>query len=70
MTMFTTFITAALALRRKQEAHKRLMLLAWVSIMGAPAARLPGVLPLGPFAFYGIAFAALAVSREMDPAEL
>ena len=34
MLMFTTFITAALALRRNKEAHKRLMLLGSVSIMG------------------------------------
>jgi hypothetical protein len=66
MMMFTTFITAALALRRNKEAHKRLMLLAYVSIMGAPAARLPGVLPLGPLAFYGIAFAFLAAGIIYD----
>ena len=66
MVMFTTFITAALALRRKKEAHKRLMLLAYVSIMGAPAARLPGVLPRGPLAFYGIAFVFLAAGIVYD----
>lgn len=66
MVMFTTFITAALALRRNREAHKRLMLLAYVSIMGAPAARLPGVLPLGPLAFYGIAFVFLAAGIAYD----
>jgi hypothetical protein len=66
MIMFTTFITAALALRRNKEAHKRLMLLAYVSIMGAPAARLPGVLPLGPLAFYGIAFVFLASGIVYD----
>ncbi len=66
MVMFTTFITAALALRRSKEAHKRLMLLAYVSIMGAPAARLPGVLPLGPLAFYGIAFVFLFAGIVYD----
>lgn len=66
MVMFATFITAALALRRHREAHKRLMLLAYVSIMGAPAARLPGVLPLGPIAFYGIAFVFLAAGIVYD----
>jgi len=66
MVMFATFITAALALRRNKEAHKRLMLLAYVSIMGAPAARLPGVLPLGPLAFYGIAFVFLAAGIVYD----
>lgn len=66
MVMFTTFITAALALRRNKEAHKRLMLLAYVSIMGAPAARLPGVLPLGPLAFYGIGFVFLGAGIVYD----
>ena len=66
MLMFATFITAALALRRHKEAHKRLMLLAYVSIMAAPAARLPGVLPLGPLAFYGIAFVFLASGIVYD----
>jgi len=66
MVMFTTFITAALALRRHKEAHKRLMLLAYVSIMAAAAARLPGVLPLGPLAFYGIAFVFLAAGIVYD----
>jgi hypothetical protein len=66
MLMFSTFITAALALRRKKEAHKRLMLLAYVSIMAAPAARLPGALPLGPFACYGIAFVFLAAGIVYD----
>jgi hypothetical protein len=66
MVMFTTFITAALVLRRKKEAHKRLMLLAYVSIIAAPAARLPGLLPLGPLAFYGIAFVFLAAGIIYD----
>lgn len=66
MLMFATFITAALALRRHKEAHKRLMLLAYVSIIAAPAARLPGLLPLGPIAFYGIAFVFLAAGIVYD----
>jgi hypothetical protein len=36
---------------RRKEAHKRLMLLAYVSIMPAAVARLPGVLSLGPMGF-------------------
>jgi hypothetical protein len=66
MVTFATFITAALALRRNKEAHKRLMLLAYVSIMAAAAARLPGVFPLGPLAFYGIAFVFLAAGIVYD----
>lgn len=66
MVMFSTFIVAALALRRKKEAHKRLMLLAYVSIMAAPAARLPGVLAMGPLAFYAIAFVFLVAGIIYD----
>jgi len=54
MVLFATFVTAALARRRDKEAHKRLMLLAYVSIVTAAVARLPGVLPLGPPAFFGL----------------
>lgn len=56
MVMFGGFIVAALLRRRDKESHKRLMLLAYASILAAPAARLPGILPLGPLAFYAIAF--------------
>ena len=56
MLLFATFITLALVKRRDREAHKRLMLLAYVSIIVAAVARLPGVLTLGPPAFFGLAF--------------
>jgi hypothetical protein len=66
MVLFSTFVSAALALRRDREAHKRLMLLAYVSIIAAPVARLPGVLPMGPFAFYGLAFLFVVVAAIYD----
>jgi hypothetical protein len=53
---FAAFVTAAVLQRRNKEAHKRLMLLAYVSIIIAATARLPGVLPLGPPGFFGLAF--------------
>jgi uncharacterized membrane protein YoaK (UPF0700 family) len=56
MFFFGAFVVAALYLRANREAHKRLMLLAYVSIVAAAVARLPGVLPLGPLAFFGLAF--------------
>ena len=34
--------------------------------MGAPAARLPGVFPFGPLAFYGIAFVFLVAGIIYD----
>lgn len=56
MALFATFVTAALTLRRDKEAHKRLMLLAYISIIVAAVARLPGMLRKGPPAFFGLAF--------------
>jgi hypothetical protein len=56
MVFFGAFVAAALYLRANREAHKRLMLLAYVSIVVAAVARLPGVLPRGPLAFFGLAF--------------
>jgi hypothetical protein len=55
MVLFAGFITTAFVLRRNKEAHKRLMLLAYVTILVAATARLPGVLLLGPPAFFGLA---------------
>lgn len=54
--LFTGFVSAALLKRRDKESHKRLMLLAYVSIITAAIARLPGMLPLGPPAFFGASF--------------
>jgi uncharacterized membrane protein YozB (DUF420 family) len=56
VALFGIFVASALILRRNREAHKRLMLLAYVNLMAAAVARLPGVLPLGPFAFFGLSF--------------
>jgi uncharacterized membrane protein YozB (DUF420 family) len=60
MILFALFVSAAIVRRRDKEAHKRLMLLAYLAIIPASTARLPGMLPLGPLAFfalgYGLAF--------------
>lgn len=53
---FGALVATALWRRRNKEAHKRLMLLAYLAILAAPVARFPGVLARGPFAFYGLAF--------------
>jgi hypothetical protein len=66
MVLFATFVTAALALRRDKEAHKRLMLLAYVSIVVAAVGRLPGVLPLGPPAFFGLSFLFVVLAGLYD----
>jgi uncharacterized membrane protein YozB (DUF420 family) len=52
MVLFALLVASALWLRRNREAHKRLMLLAYISILTAAIARLPGVEPLGPLGFF------------------
>jgi hypothetical protein len=64
--LFAVFVAAALRMRANREAHKRLMLLAYVSILVAAVARLPGVLPLGPLAFFGLAFVFILVGVIYD----
>jgi len=64
--LFTGFVTAALALRRNKEAHKRLMLLAYVSIITAAIARMPGILVLGPPAFFGLSLLFLVAGMIYD----
>ncbi len=43
---FAVLVTAGLALRRRAALHKRLMLLAMISVLGPPTARLIGLLAL------------------------
>lgn len=64
--LFALFVSAALWRRRQRETHKRLMLLAYISLMAAAVARLPGILPLGPFVFFGLAFVFLLVAVAYD----
>ena len=66
MILFATFITTALVKRRDKEAHKRLMILAYVSLMAAPIARLPGLFALGPLGFFGLAFLFIAAGVVYD----
>lgn len=66
IVLFTGFYLAAIARRRDKEAHKRLMLLAYVSIITAAVARLPGVLPLGPLVFFGISFLFVVAGMVYD----
>lgn len=54
--LFAGFVAAAVAQRRNREAHKRLMLLAYVSIITAAVARIPGLLAAGPLAFFALSF--------------
>lgn len=56
LVVFGTLVGAALRFRRRPETHKHLMLLATISLLAAPIARLPlGLLRAGPPAFVGLA---------------
>jgi hypothetical protein len=66
IALFAGFVTAAVVMRKKKEAHKRLMLLAYVSIIVAAVARIPGVIAGGPFAFFGLAFVFIALGAAYD----
>ncbi len=66
MVLFATFAGAALWHRHRREAHKRLMLLAYISIIAAAVARFPGLLPYGPLVFFGLAFIFLLIAVTYD----
>jgi hypothetical protein len=66
MVLFATFVGAAVAMRRNKEAHKRLMLLAYISILVAAVARLPGVIQHGPLVFFGLTFIYLVIAIAYD----
>jgi len=53
--VFAPLVAAGVYFRRRPETHKRLMLLATISLMAAPAARLPTALAAaGPFFYFGV----------------
>lgn len=66
MLRFPAFVAAALWLRTNKEAHKRLMLLAYISLIAAAVVRLPGVLALGPLGFDGLSFLFLLAAVIYD----
>jgi len=54
MVLFASFVALAAVMRRHAETHKRLMLLATISLITAAIARWPGVSDAGPLAFFGV----------------
>jgi hypothetical protein len=66
MVLFAAFATCAIWHRKNKEAHKRFMLLAYVSIITAAIARIPGVLPYGPKLFFPLTFIFLAAAIAYD----
>jgi len=66
LILFSGFVIAAVIRRREKDAHKRLMLLAYVSILPAAVARLPGVITLGPLGLFGLSFLAAVLGAAYD----
>jgi hypothetical protein len=66
LALFGGFVTAAVLRRRDKETHKRLMLLGYISIIAAGVARLPGMLPYGPLAFFGIGYGLSLIGVAYD----
>lgn len=55
MVVFAPLVAAAVYFRRSPETHKRLMLIATLSLLGAPLARITGTPGAGgPPVFFGI----------------
>lgn len=52
IALFALFVGLAISRRRDLQAHKRLMLLGTISILGAAVARLPLSFMVGPLAFF------------------
>jgi FtsH-binding integral membrane protein len=70
MVVFATLVGTGFRLRRRPDVHKRLMLLATISILAAPIARLPLVMKAGPLAFFGLADLFLVACVVYDVATL
>jgi hypothetical protein len=54
LVVFASLVAAGLALRRRTELHKRLMLMATIGLLTPAIARLPLVGAAGPLAFFGL----------------
>ena len=67
MLVFAALVTAAIVKRRRPEAHKRLMLLATISIIDAAVARWPlAIVAASSWAFYVFTDAFIAVGVAYD----
>jgi hypothetical protein len=56
LLLFAGFFIAAVLRRREKDVHKRLMVLAYCSIIPASVGRVPGVILLGPAGLFMLAF--------------
>ena len=68
LLVFATLAGTGIALRRRSADHRRLMLLATISILTPAIARLPGVAAAGPPAFLGLTDLFIVVCMVYDKA--
>ena len=66
MVLFTLFVSTAFVKRRDREAHKRLMLLAYVSIITAAIVRIPGLASFGPLLAFGLSLLFVGMGMAYD----
>ncbi len=66
MAMFGPLVAAAMIKRRDKETHKRLMLLAYASLLPAPAARLGTLLLFGPLMSFAVGYSLAAAGAVYD----
>ena len=66
VVLFGVFVALALRMRADRETHKRLMLLAYVNILGAAVGRIPGVLSIGPLAILAFAYVFILIGIVYD----
>jgi hypothetical protein len=67
MTVFATLVFSGFYFRRRPDTHKRLMMLATISILAAAIARLPfAFMQAGPIAYFGLTDAFVAVCLLYD----
>jgi hypothetical protein len=66
MVLFTLFVSTAFVKRRDREAHKRLMLLAYVSIITAAIIRIPGLARFGPLLAFGLSLGFVGLGMAYD----
>ncbi len=66
LSIFAGFVTAAVWRRREKDAHKRLMLLAYCSLLPAAVGRLPGIIALGPGGLFALSFIPAVLGAAHD----
>ena len=66
MALFTVFVSMAFLKRRDREAHKRLMLLAYVSIITAAIVRIPGLASFGPLLAFALSLLFVGIGMLYD----